>query len=97
MFSVLANTSPLRGSHFIASAGCVAGNKLGFMTHSELTTFENAFGIAANRVLWWQRQEEMGNDVLVIVFDNKEKLTLRDEKRIREAEAYLRNWSKISR
>jgi hypothetical protein len=56
----------------------------------EVHSFENAFGIAMHRVLWWQKQEEMGNDVLVIAFDNKERLTLRDPKKIAEAEAHFR-------
>lgn len=54
-----------------------------------IKSFTSRFGIALNRVLWWQRQEEMGTQVLVIAFDNKERFTLRDEEQVTEALDYF--------
>ena len=55
----------------------------------DIRSFQSKFGIALHRVLWWKKEEEMGAEVMVIAFDNKERLTLREEKQIAEAEAYF--------
>ena len=48
-----------------------------------------SFGFSLDRMLYWTKQDELGSDVLVIVFDNKEKLILRDAAQIQEAEAFF--------
>lgn len=55
----------------------------------EIKSFQSDFGIALQRVLWWQIQEEMGTEILVIAFDNKERLTLRDENQVADAKRYF--------
>lgn len=49
----------------------------------------NTFGIALERMLYWHKADEMGNEVLVVVFDNKEKLILREADQIQEAVRFL--------
>lgn len=63
----------------------------------ELKSFQSDFGIALQRVLWWQTQEEMGTEILVIAFDNKERLTLRDENQVADAKRYFDSLKPSSR
>lgn len=58
----------------------------------DIKSFQSKFGIALHRVLWWKKEEEMGAEVMVIAFDNKERLTLRDESQILEAESYFSSY-----
>lgn len=62
-----------------------------------IKSFQSKFGIALNRVYWWQIQEEMGTEVLVITFDNKERLTLRDENQVADAKRYFDTLEPVAR